>query len=73
MTMPDERYRAMVEGMKLIRDLTLSSVTPRVSREVRDRARWVLRHYPSAYEMRKIANEATLSLSTVDFNGREII
>lgn len=72
MTLRDERYRALVEGMKLIRDLSLPSVTPRVPKAIRERVRWVLRHYPSAYEMRNIANEATSSLEITDFNGKEI-
>ena len=35
MTMPDERYRAMVEGLKLIEDLVIPHVTPRVPTAIR--------------------------------------
>jgi len=72
MTLPDERYRALLEGMKLIQDLSSPSVTPRVPKDVRERVRWVLRHYPSAYDMRQIAVQATDILSTTGFNGKEI-
>jgi hypothetical protein len=72
MTMPDERYRAMVEGLKLIEDLLIPQVTPRVPGDVRERARWIMRHHPSAYELSRLAQHAPSMLSTKDFNGREI-
>lgn len=72
MTMPDERYRAMVEGLKLIEDLLIPQVTPRVPSDVRERARWVMRHYPSAYELTQLARRSPDMLSTSDFNGKEI-
>lgn len=72
MTMPDERYRAMVEGLKLIQDLLIPQVTPRVPSDVRERARWVMRHHPSAYELDQLARAAPNLLATKDYNGREI-
>lgn len=72
MTMPDERYRAMVEGLKLIQDLLIPQVTPRVPSDVRERARWVMRHHPSAYELDQLARAAPNLLTTKDYNGREI-
>lgn len=72
MTMPDERYRAMVEGMKLIQDLLIPQVTPRVPTHIRERARWVMRHYPSAYEFDQLARRSPDMLATKDFNGKEI-
>jgi hypothetical protein len=72
MTTPDERYRAMVEGLKLIEDLLIPQVTPRVPREIRERARWVMRHHPSAYELSRLAAKTPDMLATKDFNGREI-
>jgi hypothetical protein len=72
MTMPDERYRAMVEGMKLIQDLLIPQVTPRVPTHIRERARWVMRHYPSAYEFELLARQSPDMLATKDFNGKEI-
>lgn len=72
MTLPDERYRALLEGMKLIQDLSSPSVTPRVPKDVRERARWALRHYPSHWEMERIAQQATDLLDTKDYYGKEI-
>ena len=72
MTTPDERYRALVEGLKLIEDLLIPQVTPRVPGNIRDRARWVMRHHPSANELANIAKYAPTYLSTKDFYGKEI-
>jgi hypothetical protein len=72
MTMPDERYRAMVEGLKLIEDLLIPHVTPRVPSDIRERARWVMRHHPSAYELTQLARRSPDMLATTDFNGKEI-
>lgn len=72
MTMPDERYRAMVEGLKLIEDLLIPTVTPRVPREIRERARWIMRHYPNSHDLETIANRVPDKLATKDFNGIKI-
>jgi hypothetical protein len=72
MTMPDERYRAMVEGLKLIQDLLIPAVTPRVPTQIRERARWIMRHHPSAYELTQLSRHIPEMLSTKDFNGKEI-
>lgn len=72
MTMPDERYRAMVEGLKLLEDLLIPHVTPRVPSDIRERARWVMRHHPSAYELTQLARRSPDMLATTDFNGKEI-
>jgi hypothetical protein len=70
--MPDERYRAMVEGLKLIEDLLIPQVTPRVPGDIRERARWIMRHHPSANELTHLAKLAPNYLSTKDYNGNEI-
>jgi hypothetical protein len=72
MTMPDERYRALVEGMRLIEDLLIPQVTPRVPGNIRERARWIMRHYPSATDFERLAQKAPDQLSTKDFNGHKI-
>lgn len=72
MTMPDERYRAMVEGLKLLEDLLIPQVTPRVPTNIRERARWIMRHHPSAYELTQLARRSPDMLATKDFNGKEI-
>ena len=48
MTLPDERYRAVVQTEKFLREI-LS--TPRVPKAIKDRARSCLRHYPSLWDM----------------------
>jgi len=72
MTMPDERYRAMVQGLKLIEDLLIPQVTPRVPGEVRERARWIMRHYPNASDLDRLAQHVPEMLSTKDYNGNKI-
>ena len=72
MTMPNERYRAMLEGMRLIEDLLIPQVTPRVPGNIRERARWIMRHHPSQSDLERLAQKAPDQLSTKDFNGNKI-
>lgn len=51
MTLPDERYHAVVNTEFFLRSLTDPKITPRVPRLVRDRARSLLRHYPDQHDM----------------------
>ena len=51
MTLPDERYRALKAGKKLLEELVDPGKTPRVPSIVRDRARAALRHFPQDYEI----------------------
>lgn len=48
MTLPDERYRAVVQTRKFLQELL---TTPRVPKAVKDHARWCLRHYPSDWDI----------------------
>ena len=52
MTLPDERYRAVVQTQKFLVEI-LS--TPRVPKALKDGARYCLRHYPSEYDMKKVS------------------
>jgi hypothetical protein len=52
MTLPDERYRAVVETQKFLAEILN---TPRVPKEIKAQARSLLRHYPNDYDMRKAA------------------
>ena len=52
MTLPDERYRAVVQTQKFLLEI-LS--TPRVPKTVKDGARYCLRHYPNEYDMKKVS------------------
>ena len=51
-TLPDERYRAVVQTIKFLTDILN---TPRVPKEIKAQARSLLRHYPSAYDMKQAA------------------
>jgi hypothetical protein len=57
MTLPDERYRAVVQTFKFLNEV-LS--TPRVPKKIKEGARWCLRHYPSEYDMECAAEAAPL-------------
>ena len=57
MTLPDERYRAIKAGKKLLEELCDPGKTPRVPSIVRDRARGALRHFPSDYEFDAMAQK----------------
>ncbi len=54
MTLPDERYRAVVQTEKFLKEI-LS--TPRVPKSIKDSARYCLRHYPSEWDMQVVARE----------------
>lgn len=50
-TLPYERHRAVVETEKFLLELLDPKKTPRVPKNIREQARWCLRHYPSRFEM----------------------
>jgi hypothetical protein len=52
MTLPDERYRAVIQTQKFLLEILK---TPRVPKSIKDNARYCLRHYPSEYDMNKAA------------------
>ena len=52
MTLPDERYRAVIETQKFLAEILN---TPRVPKEIKAQARSLLRHYPNAYDMQLVA------------------
>ena len=58
MTLPDERYRAVLAAEQFLLDLCDPAKTPRVPRSIRGRAGSVLRHYPSKYNMQCAAESA---------------
>ena len=71
MTLPDERYRALKQGKKLPEELCDPGRTPRVPSLVRDRARGVLRHFPSDYELDRIADQCPEILDKLTFSERQ--
>lgn len=58
MTMPDERFRAVITASNLLHDLLDPKKTPRVPKQVRERARGVLRHYPSYWDLDRVSKVA---------------
>ena len=70
MTLPDERYRALKQGKKLLEELCDPGRTPRVPSLIRERARGALRHYPSDYEIDKIADECPNLLDKQSFSDK---
>lgn len=68
MTLPDERYRALLQAKKLIQELTDPGKTPRVPGIVRDRARGALRHFPTEWELEKMADNSPELLDTEAFS-----
>jgi len=57
-TLPDERYRAVVQTRRFLLDLCNPEHTPRVPKLIRETARSMLRHYPSDYDMQCAARSS---------------
>jgi hypothetical protein len=55
MTLPDERYRAVVQTQRFLLEIL---TTPRVPKAIKDQARACLRHYPSDWDMNRAAEGA---------------
>jgi hypothetical protein len=68
MTLPDERYRALKQGKKLLEELCDPGRTPRVPSLVRDKARTALKHFPSDYEIDRIADQCPEILDNQAFS-----
>ena len=58
MTLPIERKHAVKNVERFLLDLSNPRITPRVPREIRDRARSLLKHYPMDYDMERAAESA---------------
>lgn len=58
MTLPDERYRAVIQTRRFLLDLCNPTHTPRVSKLIRETARSLLRHYPTDWDMQRTALQA---------------
>jgi hypothetical protein len=55
MTLPDERYRAVVQTKRFLLEIL---TTPRIPKKIKDDARWCLRHYPDEWDMEQAADGA---------------
>lgn len=51
MTTDDERFRALECAEAFLCELLSPAATPKVPRAVRERARAILRHYPTKYDI----------------------
>lgn len=58
MTLPDERYRAVMQAGQFLQALSFSSETKRVPLAIRQEARRLLRHYPTEWDMNCVAKSA---------------
>jgi len=70
MTLPDERYRSLKQGKKLLEDLCDPGKTPRVPGIVRERARGALRHFPSDYELDRMADQCPDLLDKIAYGDK---
>ena len=57
MTLPDERYRSVRATAEFLQRLAAGEI-PRVPRAVRQEAVWLLRHYPTLYDLDQIERSA---------------
>jgi hypothetical protein len=58
MSTAEDRYRAIKQSRKMLEDLCDPGKTPRVPSIVRDRARSILRHFHSDYNLEQIAENS---------------
>ena len=70
MTSPEDRYRSLKQSRKLLEELCDPGKTPRVPSIIRDRARGILRHYPSDYELEQLATNNPEMLEKLSINDK---
>jgi hypothetical protein len=58
MTTAEDRYRAIKQSRKMLEELCDPGKTPRVPSIVRDRARSILRHFPSDFDLDSLAENS---------------
>ena len=57
MTIPEERLNSIVYTREFLYDLLDPKKTPRVPRDIRERARRCLRHYPADLYLERVAEK----------------
>jgi hypothetical protein len=57
MTLPDERYRSLVQTKNFLSDLLNRQKTPHVPKIIRQRAHSLLRHWPDDYHLELMTEE----------------
>ena len=59
MTLPDERYRAVIRASNFLLDLAHDKKKyPRIPKSVRQEAYSILRHFPNNWDMQRAADAA---------------
>ena len=58
MTLPDERYRSVTRTRDFLLDICTPAASPRVPSHIRDRARALLKHFPTDRDLDTVAEEA---------------
>lgn len=58
MSLPDEKYRALIQAREFMRTLLDPKATPRVPKAVRTQAYYRLKHYPNIYEIELLAERS---------------
>ena len=56
MTLPDERYRAILYTKNFLQDLLDPQLTPKVPKNIRQRAHSLLRHFPEEFYLSMLAD-----------------
>lgn len=64
MTLPYERYNAIKRTEEFLKDLMDPKATPRVPKEIRKKAYYCLRHYPSEYNLNLLATKCPEIIET---------
>lgn len=54
MTIPYERYRAVLNAEDFLLSLLDPKKTPHVPKDIRRQAGWCLKHYPTRYDMEQV-------------------
>ena len=58
MTLPDERYRAVLWASRFLGEVAHDKKKyPRISKQVRQEAYSILRHFPSDWDMKRVADQ----------------
>jgi hypothetical protein len=70
MTTSEDRYRSLKQGKKLLEELCDPGKTPRVPSIIRDRARGILRHFPSDYEIDQLTEHSPELLEKISYNDK---
>lgn len=56
MTLPPERTRSVIQTEKFLLNLTDPKVTPGLPKVIRQEARALLRHYPTPFDLKLVAD-----------------